>query len=346
MIDDRRFLALVEDHIAATVERGVAGRGLRSDLSVAVLDEVSLVCAPGGKRLRPVFVHLGWIAAGGEPSHPAAVSLGAAFELLHLAALVHDDVIDSAASRRGLPTTHVRLAGRHREAGWRGDPGRFGEAGAIILGDLVLALADSALASTGPAARAHFDAAKVEVNLGQWLDHAGAAAGDSSGSLVDDVMAMKTASYTVVRPLCAGATAADPGGGIVGVLGEYGRLVGTAFQLRDDVLGVFGDPRETGKPVGDDLREGKVTALVAATLARAREAAGPFVARIGAADLTGDEIAALQRLMRECGALEEVEERISRATLAAVSALDGLGSGNPAAPALADLAHTLAGRSR
>jgi geranylgeranyl diphosphate synthase type I len=225
----------------------------------------------GGKRLRPTFAYWGWRGLAG-PDAPAEgmVPAFAALELLHAFALIHDDVMDASATRRGRPTVHESLANQHRVAGRVGDPERFGGAAAVLVGDLCSVWADVLLARADvPAmtlldARRCYDRMRIEAIAGQYLDVLGEAEPDRwSVSRALRVARLKTASYTVVRPLLFGAALAGPHAEVVGkAFTAYGTAVGEAFQLRDDLLGVYGDPAVTGKPAGDDLRTGKPTALL------------------------------------------------------------------------------------
>ena len=239
------------------------------------------VVQSGGKRLRPTFAYWGWRGLVG-PHHGVDHILPAlaALELMHTFALVHDDVMDASDTRRGRPTVHRVFAGQHRAARLRGDSGHFGEASAVLLGDLCLVWADQLLARTALptatlfAARACYDRMRVEAIAGQYLDILGEA--DPTAWTVDRALLVarhKTASYTVQRPLHFGAALADRRlccgrmcssehhADVDAAYGRYGLAVGQAFQLRDDLLGIYGDPAVTGKPAGDDLRTGKPTAL-------------------------------------------------------------------------------------
>jgi geranylgeranyl diphosphate synthase type I len=227
----------------------------------------------GGKRLRPTFAWWGWRGAGGHPDYPeapAVVRAISALELIQACALIHDDLMDASATRRGRPTVHVEFARRHVEAGWRGTPARFGAAAAILLGDLALAWADDMLraAALPPDALSRalvpWEAMRTEVLGGQFLDVLYQASGDPTPRAALQIDRFKTAAYTVERPLHVGAALGGAGPELVAAYRRFGADIGVAFQLRDDQLGVFGDPAVTGKPAGDDLREGKRTLLQAA----------------------------------------------------------------------------------
>ena len=308
MIDSARFTSLVDERLVRVVRRERDHYGHLDGHVEWVLDEINRLVTAGGKRVRPEFAHLGWIAAGGEPCAQTAVNIGAALELLHVSALVHDDVIDGAATRRGADTTHVRVARDHREKGWSGEERRISEGAAVLAGNITLAMADAALGDVNAAARKQWTRVRIEVNLGQYMDLLGAASRDLEPDRIWRVMAMKTAKYTVERPLRMGAAAAGTGNEwIVETLGSFGEMLGIAFQLRDDVLGVFGHPDVTGKPVGDDLREGKTTMLVAHALERADARQRKVLDRIGDPSLTPEDVTRIQQVIIDTHALQSVE---------------------------------------
>ncbi|MER7209688.1 polyprenyl synthetase family protein [Streptosporangium sp. NPDC000239] len=275
----------------------------------------------GGKRLRPAFVHWGHRAAGGEPGDEAVLAAGCAVELVHACALILDDVMDEAETRRGRPAVHLALAEHHGGRGWRGDGRRFGESAATLFGMLAYTWADAALLRAGPHLTDTFEVftrMRTEVVGGQYLDLAYAAGGASSPVEAARVATYKSAKYTIERPLHLGHAVAGGDPRRRAPLSAYALPLGEAFQLRDDVLGVFGDPEVTGKPVGADLRQGKHTWLTAT----ARERAGRYDAAL--LDDVHDEadVAAARRLIVTTGALETAEERITDLVSLARAALD------------------------
>lgn len=302
----------------------------------------------GGKRLRPTFAWWGWRGAGGSPDDdtaPAVLQAISALELIQACALVHDDLMDASATRRGHPTVHVEFARRHAEAGWRGRPARFGAAAAILLGDLALVWADDMLRAAGldPAALvragAPWEAMRTEVLGGQYLDVFHQSTGDASARAALQIDRYKTAAYTVERPLHLGAAIADADPELTACYRRFGADIGVAFQLRDDLLGVFGDPAVTGKPAGDDLREGKRTLLLALALERAAPAQAAAVeAAVGDPDLDDDGVDRVRGLLQELGAAQAVEQRIAALTGSALDALSAAEIDEPAAGRLADLA--------
>ncbi|MEV0006063.1 polyprenyl synthetase family protein [Micromonospora sp. NPDC050980] len=284
----------------------------------------------GGKRVRPTFAYWGWRGViGGDGPLPSVLPALAALELLHTFALVHDDVMDASDTRRGRPTAHRAAAARHRAAGHTGDPDRYGEAVAVLIGDLCMVWADRLMAHAALPAdrlldvRRCYDQMRVETVAGQFLDVLGEH--DAANWTVDRALRVaryKTASYTVQRPLLFGACLAgvDPDGPLIAAYTRYGLAVGEAFQLRDDLLGVYGDPATTGKPAGDDLRTGKPTAL----LMLARQLADPAQRRAldRAGAVTGDrEVTRLADLVRDTGATARVERMISERVTEALTSL-------------------------
>lgn len=311
----------------------------------------------GGKRLRPAFCVAGWRAAGADPADPRVDPAAAALELLQASALVHDDLIDASLTRRGRPAAHRAFAGQHDDSGWLGDPGRFGAGAAVLLGDLLLGWAHELLRSTDLDPRrvargaACFDAATTEVVAGQYLDLVAQAAGSTDDPAAEDValrvVRWKAASYTVVRPLQLGAALAGGDDALLAGLEAYGTPVGVAFQLRDDVLGVFGDPEHTGKPAGDDLREGKRTVLLARTAGLADPAGRALLDRlVGDPDLDAEGLRRVRDLITGCGALAGLERTIVDLEADALAALDRLGLPGPVHAELAGLAGSALRRTR
>jgi geranylgeranyl diphosphate synthase, type I len=265
----------------------------------------------GGKRLRASFCCLGWWAAlpfDALADLDAAVDVAAAVEMLHAFALIHDDVMDGSDLRRGRPSLHRELESVHDAAGWRGESRRFGEGLAVLLGDVALSWADCLLAPHRPLVGPVWDELRVELTMGQYLDVVAAARGRADGP-AGLIAALKSGRYTVMRPLQLGAALAGRLPYLAGAYAGFGEPVGEAFQLRDDLLGVYGDPAVTGKPTGEDLRSGKATMLVA--LATAALPGHPLLARIGQPDLSADEVDALRALFQDCGAASAVEAAIA-----------------------------------
>ncbi|WP_372443753.1 polyprenyl synthetase family protein [Nucisporomicrobium flavum] len=337
----------------------------------------------GGKRLRPTFAHWGWRGVVGfrEPVDPVLPAL-AALELMHTFALVHDDVMDGSDTRRGRPTAHRLFAAQHGSAGRLGDPDHFGETSAILVGDLCLIWADQLLAQTALttstlfAVRARYDRMRVEAVAGQYLDVLGEA--QPHDWTVDRALLVarhKTASYTVQRPLQFGLALAGPAredaAAVDDAYNSYGIAVGEAFQLRDDILGVYGDPAVTGKPAGDDLRTGKPTALLmlarqlATPAQRAeltKDPAGAVIPADGSGgplspwsppgndssrplgfpspDHTDETVARQAEIIVETGAVARVEAMIRQRVEEAVAALLDAPIEHEARAALTDLAVT------
>lgn len=272
----------------------------------------------GGKRLRPAFCYWGYIGAGGQHLHHG-IRAAAALELLQASALIHDDVMDNSDTRRGLPAVHRQFEASHIANGWQGAPADFGRAAAILIGDLALVWTDAMLLGSGfdaaalVRAKPIFDSMRTELMAGQFLDVLEQARGGGSVDRALRVMRFKTTAYTIERPLHLGAALADSEPGVMDAYTAFGVPLGEAFQLRDDVLGVFGDPAETGKPAGDDVREGKRTVLIALAQARADAPTRAVLDRlVGDAQLDATGLETVREILRSTGALAEVEARIAK----------------------------------
>jgi geranylgeranyl diphosphate synthase type I len=283
----------------------------------------------GGKRLRPAFAYWGWRAAGGNPAKSGPIlAAGAAIELVHASALTHDDVMDDSATRRGRPAAHRAFARLRGSEGSRESAARFGRSAAILLGDLLLSWSDELLGNSAlnPKAlargRVYFDLLRTEVVAGQYLDVLAQTGHRSTAADAMRVIRYKSAKYTIERPLQFGAAVANADARLIGALSSYGVPLGEAFQLRDDLLGVFGQERVTGKPSGDDIREGKRTLLMARAFdkadARQREVLDN---NVGHGDIDEAGIEAVQSVLRDTGALAAVETVIAELTSASLAAL-------------------------
>jgi geranylgeranyl diphosphate synthase type I len=257
------------------------------------------------------------------------VAATSALEMVQASALIHDDLMDRSDTRRGEPAVHRRFERWHTERGWRGGAAAFGDSAAVLLGDLTLVWSDSLLHSSGvpveslARARPVFDEMRAEVMVGQYLDVHAQATGDTSLERAGKVARYKAAKYTVERPLLLGAALAGAPASLSAAYSAFGLPLGEAFQLRDDVLGVFGDPARTGKPAGDDLREGKRTYLVASAFAALSAADGKELdAGLGDQGMDDSGVARLREIISGSGALDRTEERIATLTAAALAALD------------------------
>ncbi|MBD8061171.1 polyprenyl synthetase family protein [Oceanitalea stevensii] len=313
----------------------------------------------GGKRLRAAFCTAGWTAFTDRPvtAGSAPVLAGSALELFQGAALAHDDLMDGSLTRRGLPAVHRRMAGEHAERGWLGDPDRHGAAGAILLGDLLLSvssvemdlarrLVDDA-ASTR--ARATWDLMTTEVAVGQYLDVRSQVLPWNEQDDVDRALTVvqhKSARYSVEHPLVLGAALAGAPDEALAALRRVGLPLGVAFQLWDDVLGVFGEPEVTGKPAGDDLREGKRTVLLALALRGAdAEQRATLQRHVGRPDLSADDVALLRTVLETTGAVEEHQRLVDSHLDEGLAALDTLGLPAASHEMLTGLARRLTARA-
>lgn len=303
----------------------------------------------GGKRIRPTMCHWGFVAAGGHiggDRYAEMVRLAAALETLHAFALVHDDIMDDSETRRGSPASHARAREAHRAACAHGDADAFGRSVGILVGDLAHTEADRLVATLPADLRREWFAMCVELIAGQRADLTGAAAGRFDLAHARLVARLKSGAYTVERPLLFGATAARGTQTAQVALAAYGRELGTAFALRDDVLGVWGDPATTGKPAGDDLRSGKATVILG--LARERLNGEPARAldRVGTSVAHEDDIALLQEAMVEAGVRDQVERLIAAAHDRAVATLQGSDLAPAGIAGLTEAAEKIAWRDR
>lgn len=303
--------------------------------------------ADGGKRLRALLAYWGWRGAGGARLADEAVQAGVAIELFQAAALIHDDIIDRSATRRGKPSVHRRFELSHAERGWSLDPAHFGQAAAILAGDLCLSFSEEVFAgipAASESARVIFNRMRTEVMAGQYLDvleevaGPGRPAGEAVGRALQ-ILRYKSAKYSSEHPLCLGGALAGAGPELIAAYSAFSLPLGEAFQIRDDVLGVFGDPATTGKPAGDDLREGKRTVLIGLAVDRCSPAEAEFIqAKLGSPDLGDSEIDSLRAIIDGCGALAEAESMISAFSSDAYSALETLPVEDTVAGALRALA--------
>lgn len=287
---------------------------------IPVCDALESFLLEGGKRLRPLFAYAGF-AATGRVATPADIRAFTSLELLQACALIHDDLMDRSDTRRGKPAIHRHFENMHQQEAMNGLADQFGEAAAVLLGDLALVWSDHLLHTSGVtndallSALSVHDEMRIELMAGQYLDVR--EAGEKSPSVDRSlrIARYKSGKYTIERPLHLGAslaiTDAAQRKSIIGILSAYGLPLGEAFQLRDDMLGIFGDPSITGKPAGDDLREGKRTVLMAMTLERADQAtAAKITAALGREDLTADDIEEIRALITDTGAVKDVEDLI------------------------------------
>ena len=307
-------------------------------------DAVEAFVLGGGKRLRPAFAYWGYRGAGGIDNDQVVAAVSA-LELVQASALIHDDLMDRSDTRRGEPAVHRRFESRHLADGWRGEAASFGDSAAVLLGDLTLVWSDELLHGSGvelgdlARARPVFDEMRTEVTVGQYLDVLTQATGDTSVERAGKVARYKSAKYTVERPLLLGAALAGATPQVAASYSAFGLPLGEAFQMRDDVLGVFGDPEVTGKPAGDDLREGKRTYLVASAFAALDEPGrAELDAGLGDQDLDDTGVARLRALIHGSGALDRTEERITTLTTTALAALAAAGLEAEAESVLRELA--------
>lgn len=338
-----------ETRITALLETEIARWSpVEAELALP-LDALLALVRAGGKRLRPAFCYWAFVGAGGDPDDDRITDASAALELLHTFALVHDDIMDGSDRRRGLPAVHARFADNHAQRDGRGESRRFGEGVGILVGDFAFVYADMCMASASPVARAVFDELRVELCVGQYLDIVGGAGAPIDRGRAERISIFKSGKYTVERPLHLGAALAGALETYESAFSAYGMPVGLAFQLRDDILGVFGDTTTTGKPVGDDLLEGKLTPLIVETVQRVQSSGTPgereLVDTLLNGTLSVDGVANMQALVISCGALDAIDTQIRDAVDTATKALTDIALDRDAREALEELAHFVAWRA-
>lgn len=315
-----------------------------SDLAVP-FEHLEHMALGGGKRLRPVFAYWGFVGAGGAKEDARVIDVGAAFELLHSFALFHDDIMDGSRTRRGAPTSHEQLQSVHRLNDWAGDARRFGDGAAILIGDLSFVYADALLSGLGRRGLEMWNELRIELNIGQYLDMLGSAKNERHPDKTARICRYKSGKYTIERPLHVGALLANEDTRLLAEYSSYGLPLGDAFQLRDDVLGAFGDPSVTGKPVGDDLREAKPTPLMSLAMARASAGQRSVLAKVGSTPLGDEDVAGVQQAIIDSGALAEMETRIERLTNEAIDAISKAFVSAEVRDHLVELARFVSGRS-
>ena len=348
---EETFVELSEALVLAGAENapdaGVAGAGgADGPLSVDLVGELAERARNHGKRLRPVLAHWGWVVGGGDhETHDDIARVAAALELLHLFALIQDDVMDRSDSRRGRTTLHVSAAERHRRAHGLGDPVLFGDSVATLVADLALSEASLLVAPTAPRVRATWRLMTVELVEGQLLDltHTAGRRRDLATSL--RIARFKSGRYTISRPVQLGALVGGAPPELVRGLVAWGDLVGDAFAVRDDVLGVWGDPAQTGKPAGDDLRSGKPTALLSWASELLPSSARLLLDACDAGGLDDTGVDDLQQAMVDAGVRERAEQTISHLVARSHRALDALDVDADAELALRGLAESIAWRA-
>lgn len=312
------------------------------------LADVADSLVTGGKRFRARLSYWGWRAAlthGDLAASPETdsgleivVQLATGLELFHAAALIHDDIIDNSDTRRGIPSAHRQFHERHVSDGFVGSPIDYGTSSAILLGDLLLAWADDRFLGTALALpddrsaefRIELRTMRQDVTVGQFLDNHDTVAWTTipvtdAVERAQRVVIYKSAKYSVEAPLALGAIVGGASPALLSALRGFAVPLGFAFQLRDDVLGVFGESDVTGKPTGDDLREGKRTVLLAIARERAdRSTRATLDELVGDVNLTDEQITALRATLQSTGALDEVESLISRSRDRSLRVLDEL----------------------
>ena len=332
MLSKDQFLAQVQTELDQFCDRQARDfEAISADLVTVVDFTRSLL--QGGKRFRALFCYYSFLSSlkgrsATEQELEGIVGISAALEMFHAAALVHDDLLDQSDTRRGAPAIHKRFEKLHTDQNWAGSAERFGVAGSVLVGDLMLgwsseifghALLSSIDKNIEAACRDEFSLMRVEVMAGQYLDvlEENAASTRTISEAVgraEKVILYKTAKYSIEAPLRIGAAFAGADQAELGLFTQFGIPLGIAFQLRDDILGVYGDPAVTGKPAGDDLREGKRTVLIALTKQALSEKSPSMVTTfeelLTSRNLSAEQINFLQKVISDSQALAKTEKMI------------------------------------
>ena len=325
-------------------------KSLDADLEMP-LNEISRLVSAGGKRLRPAFCYLGFIGAGGDENSAKLVDAQAALELLHASALLHDDVIDGSQTRRGEPASHALYTKTHKDNSWASEARRFGEGAAVLIGDLAFVYADQLMNIANNNVAKIWNEMRVELNIGQYLDLLGSAQRKRRLVKAERVSRYKSGKYTIERPLHLGATLAAPAmaNELLPALSKYGLPLGDAFQMRDDVLGAFdfadSDKGSTGKPIGDDLREGKPTPLLAIAFERADSIQRKVLDLVGSVDISDQDVSNIQEVIKQTGALVALEAKISALTAEAIAGVKQAPITQSARDSLIELAEFISQRT-
>ena len=319
----RRYVGDVEQRLRVLFAEHAAYWSLVDPLLLDALRSLAGAVLGGGKRLRPLFCAYGFMAGGGTSQPPELVDVAAALELLHAFALIHDDVMDGSSIRRGRPSLHQQLINQHEARGYRGEARRSGEGTAVLIGDLGFALAHQLISVAPAPVIATWHQLCSELVMGQYLDVAGTAGEDLTTTRALTVSRYKSGCYTVERPMQLGALLAGQPASVAAGMFPFARPLGEAFQLRDDVLGAFGDPLDSGKPSGEDLRQGKPTLLLALGLEMAQGAAATALMRAGQPGLSDSDIERMRRALEDSGARQRWRAHLRARFQAAMGALDG-----------------------
>lgn len=309
--------------VARLLEEFLAAKSVEvGQITTSAVEIVNAITSltKGGKRLRPLFAFWGFLGAGGTKDSTDIVRLGVALELFQAAALIHDDIIDNSDTRRGQPSVHKRFEAQHQKLGLAGSAAAYGSASAILAGDLCLSLSEecfSEIENLPKEARVIFNRMRTQVMAGQYLDVLEESAGPSydpteAVKRARTIVRFKSAKYSTENPFLLGGALAGANGELLESYSAFALPLGEAFQLRDDVLGVFGDAEVTGKPTGGDLLEGKRTELIAHALLLSTDEEREFIqSRLGAVDMSAEEVSCLSNILRDSGALKATENSIS-----------------------------------
>ncbi|MFZ1654573.1 MAG: polyprenyl synthetase family protein [Candidatus Moraniibacteriota bacterium] len=310
----RDFKARLDPKIAAYFDATLAEAKQEDELVYQALEHVKTMTLAGGKRLRPAFMYYGYLAAGGD-DRERLLDTAVAVELIHTFLLIHDDIIDRDALRHGQPTLHERYRAWGKQYLSLEHPEHFGDSIALIVGDMLFALGNDIIFTSGfpekhlYAALSRMQRIVSQTVVGQARDIYIEYRGEATSTEILEMYEKKTARYTVEGPLHLGALLAGGTPELAAELTRYALPVGIAFQIQDDILGMYGDETRIGKPIGSDIREGKITLLVSYIFEHADRATKKEVAELlkRGAELTTADVERFRVIVRETGALDEAK---------------------------------------
>ncbi|MFT4245072.1 MAG: polyprenyl synthetase family protein [Micrococcaceae bacterium] len=355
MLSSKNYIKAVNDYLTDFIEEKITVARQISNEAAELCQHIYEV-AKGGKRTRAQLNYLGYLVANGK-NEDLSIKIGTAIELFQTSALIHDDIIDSSDTRRGIDTIHYSYSNNHQAQGYSGNNKDYGMAAGIIAGDICMQWSEEIFSQAivkspqNIAARKNFETMRLEVMAGQFMDIHEEVDFNTNHELTPHerafrVLTYKSAKYSVEHPLTIGATLGGADTELLSKLSAFGLPTGQAFQLRDDVLGVFGDPTITGKPAGDDLKEGKRTTLIAYAIENSDVDTTNYLnAKLGSTELTKAEVAMLQEIIKASGALAKTEEMITNLTDTAIKELAALKINAELKAELEKLAHTLTQRN-
>ncbi len=267
----------------------------------------------GGKRIRPFLAYMGYKVSGGN-NNEKIMRLGMALEIFHSFALIHDDIIDFSNLRRNKPTFHIMLQEWHQSKNWRGSSSDFGLGLAVLAGDILSTWSNELVFNlNNRRVFKLYQEMKNEIMIGQAEDiFLSEVKNISDKDRIVSVMMRKTSDYTAQKPLILGATLAGARNSQQEFYKNLSVPLGLAFQLKDDVLGMFGKRREIGKPTDSDIKEGKITLLIYYALKSGKISRDYLLKLLGNKKVTREQIVEFKNIIKRSGALQRVDSEIDK----------------------------------